>query len=43
MQATSPRDLRAVASAALRSLVFIAIAILLIFVFLPAALGSAAT
>jgi hypothetical protein len=43
MQATSPRDFRAIAFAALRSLILIAIAILVIFVFLPAALVGAAT
>ncbi len=43
MQATSRRDVRAIASAAFRSLVFLAIALLLIFVFLPAALAGAAS
>jgi hypothetical protein len=43
MQVTSPRDFRAIASAAFRSLILIAIAILLIIVFLPAALVGAAT
>ena len=43
MHATSRRDFRAIASAALRSLIFIAIAILVILVFLPAALVGAAT
>ena len=43
MQATSRRDFRAMASAAFRTLILVAIAILLIFVFLPAALAGAAT
>ena len=43
MQATSRRDVRAIASAAFRSLILIAIAILAILVFLPAALVGAAT
>jgi hypothetical protein len=43
MQATSGRDFRAIASAAFRTLVLIAIAILVIFVLLPAALVGAAT
>ena len=43
MQATSRRDFRGIASAAVRSLILIGVAILVIFVFLPAALAGAAT
>ncbi len=43
MQATSRRDFRAIASAAFRTFLLMAIAILVILVFLPAALVGAAT
>jgi hypothetical protein len=42
MRATLARDLRAIAPAAIRSLIFLAIALLLIYVLFPAALVAAA-
>jgi hypothetical protein len=43
MRATLARELRAIAPGAIRSLVFLAIAMVLIYVLLPAALVAAET